>query len=505
MTGIFNARILASVAMLVFVGAAIAASTGAFFSDTETSTGNTFTAGDVTISITGLTHTYNGVLTNAPDFTQSGFVFGLSDLKPLDNGTVNYELDNGSNEAYLCAAVVESGNNDNGINDPESDAGDADDGSGNGELGQFLSFKFGTTTGTLNGAWQSLGTVSGGGSATSSIEYCFGTYVGGICQLDPNATYNLAQTDSVNADVHFYAVQTRNNPGFQCSSLDPIGGGGGEEGPTVGAALGSYTAPTGGQCNVVVDDSVVGPLDTITEGIAAASAGQTVCVAAGTYAEDVNVNKDITLAGAGSATTNIIGQTSGESGAVVITANGATVQGFNITDTAGGIAALRISGAHSGITVDHNTLNAVTGGNAFLTDGGQSNHTISHNVINGVAGQPIAYVNGTASVSVASDNVDFINNTFGGAGTLALGNESTNGDNDLNRFDASTSFADVETWTASNTVNQNNFNNAGLKVQHSGAGTLNAENNWWGSAAPVGHFGGLVDEDPKAAVAFAQN
>ena len=45
MTGILNARVLASVAMLVFVGAIVASATGAFFSDTETSTGNTFSAG----------------------------------------------------------------------------------------------------------------------------------------------------------------------------------------------------------------------------------------------------------------------------------------------------------------------------------------------------------------------------------------------------------------------------------------------------------------------------
>jgi predicted ribosomally synthesized peptide with SipW-like signal peptide len=230
MTGILNARIIASIAMLVFVGAAIAASTGAFFSDTESSTGNTFTAGEVDITISGLAHEYNGNQTNAPIFAPGGgFTFGLSDLKPRDEGTITYGLTNSSNEIHLCAAVVETSNDENARIEPEVEAGDTTDGPNNGELGQFLSFKFGSVTGTLNGAWQSLGTVAGNGTASSSIEYCFGVYDGGgQCVLDNGAPYNRAQTDSLTANVHFYAVQTRNNASFSCSSLPVVGGEGGD-------------------------------------------------------------------------------------------------------------------------------------------------------------------------------------------------------------------------------------------------------------------------------------
>jgi predicted ribosomally synthesized peptide with SipW-like signal peptide len=226
MTGILNARVLASVAMLVFVGAAIAASTGAFFSDTESSTGNTFTAGDVDITISDLSHTYtgDGVAPDQPTYSENGITFALGDLKPLDEGTVTYTLGNGTNDAYLCAAVVETGNNENTRIEPETEAGDTTDGAGNGELGQFLSFMFGSTTTTLNGQWQSLGVISANGSASSSIGYCFGTYVGGVCQASASPNINRAQTDSVTADVQFYAVQTRNNPNFSCTSLPPATG-----------------------------------------------------------------------------------------------------------------------------------------------------------------------------------------------------------------------------------------------------------------------------------------
>lgn len=214
--------------LAIFAGAAYYGATGAFFSDTETSTGNTFTAGEVDLTISDLSHQYNGNDDNAPVFTDNGFSFSLDDLKPLDNGVVTYTLANSTNEAYLCAAVDETSNADNGVNDPESDAGDTTDGVGNGELGQFLSFKFGNVTGplsALSGTWQSLGTIGGNTSTSSAIEYCFGTYVGGVCQ--PNATTtdeNIAQTDSLMADVGFYVVQTRNNPNFSCTSLPPFAG-----------------------------------------------------------------------------------------------------------------------------------------------------------------------------------------------------------------------------------------------------------------------------------------
>lgn len=54
-------RLFVSVAMLLFVGAIVATTTGAFFSDTETSTGNTFTAGAIDLKIDAVTH-YNGMI-----------------------------------------------------------------------------------------------------------------------------------------------------------------------------------------------------------------------------------------------------------------------------------------------------------------------------------------------------------------------------------------------------------------------------------------------------------
>lgn len=201
--------------------------TGAFFSDTETSESNVFTAGSVTLAIEEIVHQFTGEGPTQPIFTPTnqGFSFSLTDLKPLDEGMVTYNLRNGENEAYVCAMVEEKTNDENIVLDPEIEAGDtADDGSGFGELGDFLSFKFGTQTGTLqniSGLWQTVGTVAANAVQASAMEYCFGVFDGANCVLGA-ADDNLAQTDSLTADIKFYAVQTRNNSAFNCSDLNVV-------------------------------------------------------------------------------------------------------------------------------------------------------------------------------------------------------------------------------------------------------------------------------------------
>ena len=134
-------------------------------------------------------------------------------------------------------------------------------------------------------------------------------------------------------------------------------------------------------------------------------ADDTIQVADGTYEENVNVNKSVTLIGDGfETTTTIQGQGTGEAGALVISADGVTVEGFEVIGT--GVSAIRISGARNNVTIQNNKAVAATGKNALLMDGGQSNHMISGNTFEGAASQ-LVYVNGTASVNNASTNVDF--------------------------------------------------------------------------------------------------
>ena len=56
-----NKRIIFSLSTLIVTGAVLVGGTGAFFSDTETSAGNVFTAGDIDLKINHTAQTYNGV------------------------------------------------------------------------------------------------------------------------------------------------------------------------------------------------------------------------------------------------------------------------------------------------------------------------------------------------------------------------------------------------------------------------------------------------------------
>ena len=82
-------KILTSLAIVVGIGAIAGGATLAFLSDTETSSGNTFTAGAIDLKIDNTSY-YNGEeyptsTWQASDLTGQLF-FSFDDLKPDDQG-----------------------------------------------------------------------------------------------------------------------------------------------------------------------------------------------------------------------------------------------------------------------------------------------------------------------------------------------------------------------------------------------------------------------------------
>ncbi len=172
-------KVLLSLGIIAVVSAVAISGTGAFFSDSETSTGNTFTAGSIDLKVDSTAH-YAGLICVATGEDQSGNptytweledpqvpttrpdlldqpcsgtwalkdlnpqldkFFNLSDIKPGDDGenTVSIHIDN--NPAYACVDITNIQNNDNTHIQPEINAGDATAGPiGEGELGQNLNF-----------------------------------------------------------------------------------------------------------------------------------------------------------------------------------------------------------------------------------------------------------------------------------------------------------------------------------------------------------------------------
>jgi predicted ribosomally synthesized peptide with SipW-like signal peptide len=272
-------RIILSLALITVVTGAIAfGGTTAFFSDTETSVGNIFTAGAIDLKVDNESY-YNGILNasttwEATDLTVEKF-FNFGDLKPDDYGEDTISLHVDTNDAFMCANVKLTSNDDNTQTEPEALV----DGNGltTGELAGLVNFIWwaddgdnvfeddenvisqgpigalgvgGSTTIALADSVTNIWTGTGGpipGNQTHYIgkAWCFGTIgtttiaqdgsgtlrspagnnAGTAASGEPedggitcngNAIGNASQTDSLTADVTFNVVQARNNKGYRC-------------------------------------------------------------------------------------------------------------------------------------------------------------------------------------------------------------------------------------------------------------------------------------------------
>ncbi|MFZ2886185.1 MAG: TasA family protein [Minisyncoccia bacterium] len=273
--GLPLSRILAGLGAIVFAAALIIGGSGAFFSDTETSTGNTFSAGDIDLQIDNESYVTNAdgqlVFSSSTSWGMSNLTnqlfFNFDDVKPGDIGEDTISIHAGSNNAWACMAADLTATPDNGINDPEADAGDVTDGDG-GELQNFLNFSFwnddgdnvyetgetiiapltGPASTIFNGSWLAIAdsttgsssAIVGGSTRYIGKAWCFGTLMpapvaqgastsplvrGTGFTCDGSGNNNIAQTDGISVDVSFQATQSRNNAQFLCSSLPPIGNG----------------------------------------------------------------------------------------------------------------------------------------------------------------------------------------------------------------------------------------------------------------------------------------
>ncbi len=282
--------IITSLGMIVFAGAIVAGGTGAFFSDTETSTANVFTAGAIDLKVDSQQH-YNGNVCTDVDTSEgvdyewvgtspypvagtacdgtwtltdlgpSYKFFNFADVKPGDEGENTISLHVTSNPAWACVDVSITKNDDVSSNEPELEAGDATNTASttDGELaqnlwfvawndnatsgdavagdnihqaGEVLFFSPGPASNVLNGG--SLTLADGGtgnplpGGATSyiGVAWCAGTMTattgGGQPTCDGSTMGNIAQTDSMTADITFRVEQARNNEEFLCNPREVV-------------------------------------------------------------------------------------------------------------------------------------------------------------------------------------------------------------------------------------------------------------------------------------------
>jgi len=286
----------------------------------------------------------------------------------------------------------------------------------------------------------------------------------------------------------------------------------------LGADLAGYSSPKKGACDIRVPDQFA----TIQAAVDASAAGDTVCVAPGTYQENVRISHPLRLAGSGPTKSIIVGQTTDPT---VMTdpdghADGVIVEGFQIRGVDNNDpnrddpAAVVIGSSSSGVVVRYNWIAAGFAQLAVRAGGGQANGLFTHNVLEGQYAPEILKVSG---VPGPSGEVDVLNNTFvgtvdsttpnaSGAGTV-LDTWATGSSISRNAFDTG---GNVDVVVASespdNHVTQNNFNaDATVKVGNYSTGSLDGANNWWGDLDPSGDIFGSVAFVPAATKPYAEN
>lgn len=272
-------KILLSVLTVAVVAGVAFGATRAFFSDTETSKDNSFTAGAIDLKIDNESYAIDYNIPNYPtptgalvasthttwelkDLTVEKF-FDFIDLKPGDYGEDTISIHVGSNDAWMCAAAKITDDSDQTCTEPEkADDSTCFDPSGDGELDEDVYFAFWVDdgdnvfendektflTGPLSGL-DSEGKITLADSGSSILgdakpipggttfyigkAWCFGTMspnpviqdgnnngspltLGTGFNCDGSEVDNAAQTDKVVGDLQFYAEQSRNNSVFDC-------------------------------------------------------------------------------------------------------------------------------------------------------------------------------------------------------------------------------------------------------------------------------------------------
>lgn len=268
-------RILTSIFLISLISFFAVNLTNSFFSDTESSNGNTLAAGKVDLKIDNTSY-YNGVLNETTTWGPQDLVdhkfFDFSDLKPSDWGEDTISITVDDNDAWLCADIDVTQDDDNDCNEPEliddPSCTPDDDDLFDGEVGSLVNMVFwvddgdnvfetdeeeqiineGTVIDILTDTSWALaqsdqegrilldanlnedGSAKGGDTYYIAKYWCFGELTkepvipgensptdnsGFTCNGDD--INNAPQTDSLLADISFYATQARNNEGFNCS------------------------------------------------------------------------------------------------------------------------------------------------------------------------------------------------------------------------------------------------------------------------------------------------
>ncbi|RME29579.1 hypothetical protein D6792_03890 [Candidatus Parcubacteria bacterium] len=404
---IFRTRLLLAVVSVVCIGGVVVGSTGAFFSDTETSEGNTFAAGEIDLKVANTSYATNaaGNLAASPSTSWGyddalGLFFNFNDVKPGDYGEDTIRLTVNTNPAWLCGYVTVTDNRDATCNDPELEDDPSCDPNGtlNGELAQNLSVLWWADDGdnvlesdeevitlarlgdapvgmqlpitladSTGNIWNTNGPVEPGVEHAIGKGWCFGEISLNPVTQDGLATEgpltrgtgfscdgshidNAPQTDKVMLNVTFYAEQARHNGEFVCA---------GAVEPTftqpVGSVLGKeYPHPE--RCDVEVDDDGNTGYTDIAQAIADTQNvpdESVVCVDSGSYSHFA-VTRPLTIVGLhdpSGPNAAVVSASGNISDIILVTSSNVTLKGLKVLASAplsaSQVAGVRVSPAQT--------------------------------------------------------------------------------------------------------------------------------------------------------------
>lgn len=240
-------KILIALAGVAVLGLGAFASTTAFFSDTETSKANAFTAGSLDLEV-GIVDD-SGTLATKSDLNNRA-LFNFNNLIPGEMGTARILLDS-NQSVWACSAAEITATKENDLTEAEADGVDDTHVWNTGELQQYIEIAtweddgdrtydsnddggleiLPLTTYASGNYFPIRDTDNGSGPIANSsqydlgLAYCYGEFSTDANGLSCNGATagNDSQSDSVEGTLYFYAVQSQNNPDFQCSSLNGEG------------------------------------------------------------------------------------------------------------------------------------------------------------------------------------------------------------------------------------------------------------------------------------------
>ena len=286
-------RILYSLLSIGVISIIVVFASQAFFSDTETSTGNVFQAGKVDLLVDS-SCSYNGQLSSecgvwdSKNLTTDKF-FNFSDVKPGDYGENTISLKVEDNPSWLCMTITPTANDDVSSTEPElKEVGETPDDPTDlwdGELRQNMTFHIWADvcdispafpgdniyqedcdrdinyrlsdelmTIALSDSTQNVFTGNVGESINANLNY----YIGFGWSL-PESVGNIVQTDNFIANISFYAEQERNNKSFVCPGVPTVIFDDFNDGNIDGwEAIGSHKTPSDYGSWEVIDQELLG-------------------------------------------------------------------------------------------------------------------------------------------------------------------------------------------------------------------------------------------------------